>query len=72
MKIYARITNEKGKTDGMGADEYLDIDITIGNTILAKLTVRRGDIPEANKEGWILFDAWDEPLFWLEDEKLNR
>lgn len=42
MKLYARITNEKGKTDGMGADEMLTTVITIGNKIVAELHIQSG------------------------------
>ena len=41
MKIYARIENESGKIDGMGGNEYLDIDITVGNQRMVSLTVRQ-------------------------------
>lgn len=41
MKLYARIENEKGKVDGMGGNEYLDIDITAGNEVIGKLTVKK-------------------------------
>jgi len=40
MKLYATVENEKGKREGIGGNEYLDIDIRVGNKILAQLTVR--------------------------------
>lgn len=43
MKLYARLENENGKIDGLGGNEYLDIDITVGNEIIEKLTVKRGE-----------------------------
>lgn len=39
MKIYANLTNEKGKVDGMGANENLTIEITGGNQLLARIIV---------------------------------
>lgn len=48
MKLYARIENEAGKVDGMGGNEYLDIDITAGNKVIARLTVRDGHVYNEN------------------------
>lgn len=56
MKLYARLENEKGKIDGLGGNEYLDIDITVGNEVLAKLTVRE------TINGWGMFDEHDNAL----------
>lgn len=39
MKLAARLTNEKGKVLTLAANEYIDIDITVGNRYLASLTV---------------------------------
>src|SRR3990167_321703 len=43
MKYFIRIENEAGKVDGMGGNEYLDIDITAGNKVIARLTVRENE-----------------------------
>lgn len=68
MKIYARLENERGKIEGMGGNEYLDIDVMIGNTRLAALTIRRAEIPELEgAEGWVMFDADNQPLNWIID-----
>lgn len=40
MKLYATITSDKGTQKGTGGNEYLDIDIKVGNDFLARLTVR--------------------------------
>lgn len=56
MKLYARLQNEKGKVDGMGGNEYLDIVITVGNEVIAKLTVRE------TMNGWGMFDENDNAL----------
>lgn len=68
MKLYARLSNEKGKVDGMGANEYLDIDITIGNEVLAALTIRE------TINGWGLFDKNDKALARLNQdlEEISR
>lgn len=57
MKLYATITNEKGKKEGIGSNEYLDIDIRAGNKLIAMFTLKEdenGDIT--------LFDEDDEPV----------
>lgn len=43
MKLYARITNEKGKVDGLGGNETLEIDISAYNQIIARLTVKENE-----------------------------
>lgn len=60
MKLYATIENEKGKREGIGGNEYLDIDIRVGNELLAALTVR-----ELGHEGngYGVYDADDTLLF---------
>lgn len=69
-KLYASVESEKGKIVGTGGNEYLDIDVKVGNARLAAFTVRRGEIPETDgAEGWVLYDADDEPVCWIEDEK---
>ncbi len=69
MKLYAEITNSKGRK-GAGSDEWLDIDVFVGNAKLASFTVRRGEIPENEGEGWVLYDD-DEPIYWIAD-KANK
>ena len=63
MKLYATIENEKGKREGIGGNEYLDIDIRVGNQILRSLTVRR--MEDAISEGWGLFDENDTLIRYL-------
>lgn len=67
MKIFAQISNETGKIESMGGKEYLDIDIHVKNTVLACFTLRRGELPEEEGEGWVLYDHNDNPLFWIAD-----
>ncbi len=67
MKLYARIENEKGKVDGMGGNEYLDIDITVGNNRLMSLTVRASNV--GGNDGYGLFDDQDEQIAWIVTEK---
>ena len=70
MKLYCSIENEKGKREGIGGNEYLDIDIRVGNTSLASLTLRHSDeIPDGHGSGWALFDNGDEPIYWVLDDK---
>lgn len=57
MKLYARLENEKGKVDGMGGNEYLDIDITVRNEILARFTIR-----ENETGGFSVYDRNDNEL----------
>ena len=40
MKLYATIENERGKREGIGGNEWLDIDIRVGNQYLARFTVK--------------------------------
>ena len=64
MKLYATIENEKGKSEGVGGNEYLDIDIKVKNKYLARFTVREkenGDIG--------LFDEWDNEVAVREQAK---
>lgn len=56
MKLYARLSNEKGKVDGMGANEYLKIDITVGSMKLETLTVRKCKPNKEKSEMWGVFD----------------
>lgn len=42
-RIFASIESEKGKVVGTSGDEYLDIDILVGNRRLAALTVRKNE-----------------------------
>lgn len=37
MRLYARIENEKGKVDGMGGNEKLEIELTGRNQTLARI-----------------------------------
>ena len=64
MKLYARLENEKGKVDGMGANEYLDIYIMVGNQKIAAFTVRKVDDaytpPHDKRQVWGIFNADDE------------
>jgi hypothetical protein len=54
MKLYAKITNNAGKSVGKGGSEYLDIDIMVGNNRIVAFTVRE------NEQGNIaVFDEYD-------------
>lgn len=67
MKYYARIESEKGKQVGTGGNEYLDIDIMVGNVRLAAFTVREGECPDGTN-GTILVDEDDATVGWLSDK----
>lgn len=43
MKLYATLTNSKGKKEGIGDNEIIAIDITVGNYFLARLDVHQDD-----------------------------
>lgn len=70
-KLYTSITNEAGKIHGLAGNEYLDIDIKVGNQLLTCFTLRRGEHPEPMPESegpaetWVLYDENDEPIYWL-------
>lgn len=66
MKLYAKIKNEKGNQEGLGGNEHLDIDIMVGNLIMASYTLRKGESPEKDsEEAWVLVDQDDEVVQWL-------
>lgn len=67
MKLYAEVTNENGKTAGTGGNEWLDVDIKVGNQFIARFTLRwSDDLPETEGSGWILYDNNNEPIYWIE------
>lgn len=68
MKLYATIENEKGKREGVGGNEYLEIDIRVGNYPLTTLTVRYSEDLEGEGSGWGLYDLNDNLHFWILDE----
>lgn len=73
MKLYAKITSERA-TKGQGGNDYLDIDLTVGDAknqiSFARFTLRYSDeLPEEEGSGWVLYDENDEPIKWLADEK---
>ncbi len=74
MKLYATVTSERA-SKGQGGNEYLDIDIMVGNTknpvMLAQLTVRPTDEIEKytnnaddKGHGFILVDDNDNVIAW--------
>lgn len=71
-KLYAKITNEAGKTASKTGKDYLDIDVLVGHHRLASFTLRRGEIPEENEEGWILYDTDNQPIYWIENNKQGK
>lgn len=63
MKLYATIENEKGKQAKIGGNEYLDIDIRVGNDLLVALTLRKaGDMTG----DWVLYDDADQEMCRIE------
>lgn len=69
MRIYTSIGNENGKEKGLGGNEYLDIDVRVGNSLLTSFTLRRGPSPDTEGvEAWVLYDENDEPIHWIEDK----
>ena len=74
MKLYATVENEKGKREGIGGNECLDIDIRVGNVKLAALTVRYTDELDEDEDttsGWALYDEDDNIICWIGDKKEN-
>ena len=72
MKLYATIQNSKGKREGLGDNEYLDIDIRVGNESLQRLTVRHEDFFEVGSSevgAFVLYDERDNPISYVEDIK---
>lgn len=72
MKLYATIENEKGKKDGIGGNERLDIDIRVGNTFLGGFSVKRELSPDTDKMSWVIVDEYDEIIKWLEDDDKTK
>lgn len=79
MKLYATVTSERA-SKGQGGNEYLDIDITVGDAKqpykLASLTVRRADDLDdsGNKlddSGYILVDENDDRIRWVSDRDIK-
>ena len=68
-KLYAAITNESGKIKGMGGNEYLDIDISVSNTMLCGFTLRHTDELPDGESGWALYDSGDEAIYWIADKE---
>lgn len=75
-KLYATIESDRGgRIAGKGGEEYLDIDIRVGNETLARLTVRRTDdtMPDGSAGGaWALHDEDDNAIRWLSDHCNKR
>lgn len=66
MKLYAKIKNEKGRQEGMGGNERLDIDIMVGNYQLAALEVKK--VNSLGRIGYALIQEQTE-LAFVEDRK---
>lgn len=72
MKLFCSIENEKGKLKSMGGNEWLDIDIAVGNHAMTSLTLRRSDqLEDGSGSGWGLFDSDDNLITWLLDEDME-
>lgn len=75
MKLYTRLRNEKGKEVGIAGNEWIDIDIMVGNNLLAEFTLRHCDtmsdldISAQCESGWVLYDNNDTALYWQYDKK---
>lgn len=74
MKLYATIENEKGKRESMGGNEYLEIDLRVGNQHSYSLTLRYTDEleeyePTLKGSGWVLVNEEDESMWGVEDNK---
>lgn len=72
MKLFAVIVNEKRKSRSIGGNEYLDIDLFVGNTSMAGFTLRRSDDLEGEGSGWGLYDHNEALLFWILDEQKKK
>ncbi len=73
MKIYASIKSESGKVKGIGGDKCLEIDVMVGNTMLDRLTLRRGEIQDEGKTGcWVLEDDRKKVISFLADKKKGQ
>lgn len=70
-RIFASVENEKGKREGVGGAEYLDIDIRVGNDRILALTVRRTDeLPEG--AGWGVYDENDRLIADTPDRQKHK
>lgn len=72
-KLFASIESDKGgRVAHKGGNEWLDIDIRVGNAYLARLTVR--EFGDGDQSGWALFNEEDERLVTLCDgaRKITR
>lgn len=73
MKIYLKGKNEKGKSVGLGGDKTIDIDIMVGNSLLASFQVTHGGLPESSGTGYVLYDkTTDGATHWIEDKKKGQ
>jgi hypothetical protein len=75
MKLYTTIENEKGKTRKLGGNEYLDIDIMVGNKYVGRFTLRQTSDRVPDGKSWALFDDTDgndEPLHWIPTTKAKK
>lgn len=69
MKLFITATNKKGKQAKLGDNEYLDIDLYVGNERLASLTVRELDANDG--EGFGVYD-FDDGLLWKTKGKKQK
>lgn len=68
MKLFASIENERGKLVSKGGNEFLSIDLAVGNDSLISLMLRHSDdLPEEEGSGWVLYDGSDNPIAWIAD-----
>jgi hypothetical protein len=63
MILFARITNEKGKMADKGGNEYLDIDLYVGQDRIAAFTLREVE------GGYGVFDRFDERIAFIQKGK---
>lgn len=79
-KLFIKTTNERGKTATLAGNEFLDIEINVGNVRIASYTLRYSDdIEEAevledgqSPSGWVLYDNNDSAVWWILDEKKGK
>lgn len=79
MKLYCTVASERA-SKGQGGNEYLDIDILVGDAKnpfkLARLTVRRSDELDGENGtetgGYAIYDERDEIVAYITDNELRK
>lgn len=65
MKYFVRIESEKGKQVSVSGNEFIDIDIYVGNRRIKAFTIREGD---DGPQVFQVFDENDLPMIPMVDQ----